>query len=254
MTPAPRFPEDRLSVFFPMYQEEANVEGSVQKALEVLPGLVGEYEILVVDDGSTDRTREIAERLAEEHPPVRVARHEVNRGYGAAVRTGLESASMELVFFTDGDLQFDLGELGLLLERIEGADVVCGYRLRRRDPAHRLLNAFLWNRLVRLLLGLRIRDVNCAFKLFRREALQRIEPLETDGAMLSTELMIKLQRSGATIREVGVHHYPRSAGEQTGAKPGVVLKAFRELFAMSRRLKGEGASGGERSAGRARGG
>jgi glycosyltransferase involved in cell wall biosynthesis len=146
---------------------------------------------------------------------------------------------MDLVFFTDGDLQFDLSELELLLDRIEDADVVCGYRIKRRDPLHRLLNAFLWNRLVRILLGLRIRDVNCAFKLFRRSVLANVGKLETDGAMLSTELMIKLQNKGAQIREVGVHHYPRPAGEQTGANPGVVLKAFRELFAMSHRLRNE---------------
>ena len=123
------------------------------------------------------------------------------------------------------------------MEKIDGADVVCGYRIKRRDPAHRLLNAFLWNRLVRIRLGLKIRDVNCAFKLFRRSMLDEIGKLETDGAMLSTELMIKLQAAGANIREVGVHHYPRPAGEQTGANPGVVLKAFRELFAMSRELR-----------------
>ncbi len=237
MSSVPRFPEERLTVFFPMYNEEANVEGSVVKALEVLPRLVGEYEVIVVDDGSADRTAEIGNQLAAGNSNVRVVSHAENEGYGAAVRTGLESAKMDLVFFTDGDLQFDLEELELLLERVEAADVVCGYRLKRRDPIHRLLNAFLWNRLVRILLNLRIRDVNCAFKLFRRSVLDKLGKLETDGAMLSTELMIKLQLAGAKIREVGVHHYPRPAGEQTGAKPGVVLKAFRELFAMSRRLR-----------------
>lgn len=236
---SPRFPDDSLTVFFPMYNEEENVEGSVRKALEVLPGWVSNFEVLIVDDGSSDSTPQIADRLAQDHPQVRVVHHPVNQGYGAAVRTGIESAAMDLVFFTDGDLQFDLSELELLLDRIEDADVVCGYRLKRRDPLHRLLNAFLWNRLVRILLGLRIRDVNCAFKLFRRSVLANVGKLETDGAMLSTELMIKLQNKGARIREVGVHHYPRPAGEQTGANPGVVLKAFRELFAMSHRLRNE---------------
>ena len=237
MSPPPRFPEERLSVFFPMSIEESNVEGSVSKALEVLPRLVGEFEVLVVDDGSSDKTPEIADALAAKHPEVRVVHHPENQGYGAAVRSGLESAQLELVFFTDGDLQFDLSELEGLLEQIERADVVCGYRIQRRDPPHRLLNAFLWNRLVRILLGLKIRDVNCAFKLFRKDVLTGLGKLETDGAMLSTELMIRLQQQGARIREVGVHHYPRPAGEQTGAKPGVVFKAFAELFAMSRELK-----------------
>ena len=149
----------------------------------------------------------------------------------------MPAARHELVFFTDGDLQFDLKELELLLRAIDGADVVVGYRIDRQDPPHRRLNAFLWNQLVRAMLGLRVRDVNCAFKLFRRQALAAAGPLEADGAMLSAELMIKLQRANLRIREVGVHHFPRSRGEQTGAKPGVILKAFRELMALRARLR-----------------
>jgi glycosyltransferase involved in cell wall biosynthesis len=234
---APRFAY-ALSLFFPMYDEQANVEESVRRAVTALAGLVREFEVIVVDDGSRDRTAELAERLAAADPRVQLVRHATNRGYGAALKSGFAAATKELVFFTDGDLQFDLSELGLLLERIEGADVVAGYRVARRDPLHRRLNAFLWNRLTRLVVGLPVRDVNCAFKLFRRQALAAIPPLEADGAMISAELMVKLARSGARIREVGVHHFPRTGGKQTGANPRVILKALGELLALSRKLRG----------------
>lgn len=234
---AVEFPGHSLSVFFPMFNEEENAEESARRALAVLPGLVSEFEVILVDDGSSDRTGAIADELAARDGRVRAVHHAHNRGYGASLKSGLAAARHELVFFTDGDLQFDLGEIRLLLRALEGADVVAGYRLDRQDPLGRRLNGILWTRLVRLVLGLRIRDVNCAFKLFRRSALARIAPLEAEGAMLSAELMVKLQRSGARLSEVGVHHFPRPRGQQTGAKPGVILKAFRELLALRRKLR-----------------
>jgi glycosyltransferase involved in cell wall biosynthesis len=232
-----RFAGRSLSLFFPMYNEAENVEESVRSALAVLPGLVDDFEIIVVNDGSRDRTGALAAELAARDPRVRVVQHPVNRGYGASLKSGFGAATRELVFFTDGDLQFDLGELELLLREIDVADVVVGYRIDRQDPLHRRLNAYLWNRLVRLVLGLRVRDVNCAFKLFRREALAAVTPLEADGAMISAELMVKLERGGFRIRQVGVHHYPRPRGQQTGARADVVLKAFRELMALRGRLR-----------------
>ena len=232
----PRFPGRAVSVFFPMYDEEENVEPTVRKAFEVLPELIDEFELIVVDDGSRDRTAEIADRLAREHPEVRVVHHETNRGYGAAVKSGIAAARHELVFFTDGDLQFDLQEIELLLERIDRYDAVVGYRKRRNDPFHRSVNTFLWNRLVALAFGLRMRDVDCAFKLFRSEALRALPPLSTGGAILSTELMVQLQRSGARFTEVGVNHYPRRRGEQSGASLRVIARAFKELFQLSRRI------------------
>jgi glycosyltransferase involved in cell wall biosynthesis len=231
-------PGRSLSVFFPMFNEQENAEESVRRALAVLPRLVEEFEVILVNDGSRDRTGALADELAARDPRVRVVHHPVNRGYGASLRSGLAAARHELVFFTDGDLQFDLAEIGLLLREIGAADVVAGYRLDRKDPLQRRLNGILWTRLVRAVLGLRIRDVNCAFKLFRREALAKIAPLEAEGAMLSAELMVKLQRSGARLREVGVHHFPRPRGQQTGANPGVILKAFRELLALRAKLEG----------------
>jgi glycosyltransferase involved in cell wall biosynthesis len=238
MSAPAKFPGRSLSVFFPMFNEQENAEESARRALAVLPALVEDFEVILVNDGSRDRTGECIEALAAQEPRVRAVHHPVNRGYGAALKSGFAAATRELVFFTDGDLQFDLGELELCLRALEGCDVVVGYRIQRRDPLQRKLNAALWNGLVRLTLGLRIRDVNCAFKLFRRSTVEALGPLEADGAMLSAELMTRLQRSGARIREVGVHHYPRPRGQQTGAKASVILKAFRELLALRKKLAG----------------
>jgi glycosyltransferase involved in cell wall biosynthesis len=240
MSVAPKFAGRSLSVFFPMFNEEANAEEAVRRALAVLPALVEDFEIILVNDGSRDRTGELADTLAARDRRVRAVHHAENRGYGAALKSGFAAATGELVFFTDGDLQFDLAELELLLAVIDGCDVVAGYRLDRQDPLQRRINAHLWNLLVRLTLGLRIRDVNCAFKLFRRGVVEALGPLEADGAMLSAELMLRLQRSGARIREVGVHHFPRHHGQQTGAKPGVIWKALRELRALRKELEARG--------------
>ena len=225
-----------ISVFFPMHDEEGNIEPQVETALEVLRGYTDDFEVIVVNDGSKDRTGEIADRLQAEHPEVRVVHHEHNRGYGGAVKSGFEAATKELVFFTDGDRQFDLREIGLLLERIEDHDVVIGYRMKRSDPLHRSLNTFCWHKLVRLLFGLKVRDIDCAFKLFRREVLEKIGRLETEGAVLSTELLVKISRAGFRMAEVGVHHYPRPTGQQSGASLRVIARAFRELAGLRRRL------------------
>ena len=226
-----------LSLFFPMHDEEENAERAVARALEVLPALVDEFEVIAIDDGSRDRTGEILDRLAAEHDTVRVVHHEVNRGYGAAVKSGFAAARHELVFYTDGDLQFDLGELRGFLEHLDHADVVVGYRVDRQDALHRKLNGWLWSKLMWLTLGLRYRDIDCAFKLIPRRYLEEIGPLEADGAMLSAELLKRLELAGARIREVGVGHYPRLSGEPSGAKASVILKAFRELARTRRRLR-----------------
>lgn len=229
--------EHSLTVFFPMHNEEENAERSVQRALEVLPKLVRDFEVICVNDGSQDRTGEICDALAIGIDQVRVVHHEVNKGYGAAVKSGFAAAQHDLVFFTDGDLQFDLAELELFLERLDEADVIVGYRKKRQDPPHRLLNGWLWNKLMWLVLGLKFRDVDCAFKLIRREYLDKIGPLETDGAMLSAELLVKLKRSGARMLEMGVSHYPRPSGESSGANPSVIFKAFLELGANLQKLR-----------------
>jgi len=234
---APRLPE--LSWFFPAHNEEANLEPLVAEALGTLPTLAERFEIIVVDDGSRDATPTIADRLAAEHPDiVRVVHHPTNLGYGAALRSGFRAARFAAVAFTDGDRQFQVADLGRLAERLAGADhpdVVAGFRIKRADPLVRTVYARLYKLANRIFFGLRIRDIDCACKLFRREALQGIR-VESGGAFFSAELCIKLDASGRTIVEVGVPHYPRTAGSQTGAKVSVVGRAVKDFWSLRLRL------------------
>jgi len=224
-----------LSVFFPACNEEANIAALLSSARSVLREVAGEYEIIVVDDGSRDRTAEIVRQAATRDGRVRLVRHSVNRGYGRALITGFAACRLPWVFFSDADNQFDLGELRLLLARREEADLVLGYRRHRQDPLVRKLNALGWCRLVRLVLGLRVRDVNCAFKLIRREVFDRVS-LEASGAVISAELLTKAQRAGFRFVEVPVSHFPRTAGQPSGADPRVIARAFGELARLRRTL------------------
>ncbi len=225
-----------ISAFFPAHNEEGNIAELTKKALYVLNEICDEYEVIIVNDGSKDRTLEEAKKLAEIDGHVRVVNHEVNRGYGAAVKSGFASAKYEWVFFTDGDGQFDVNEIKKLTELAGEYDVIAGYRINRQDPFHRKLNAKMWSTLVNILFRLGIRDVDCAFKLLKKEILDK-NTLEADGAMISTELLAKAKKGGYKIGEVGVHHYPRKAGEQSGAKLKVIIKAFAELFRLYKKLK-----------------
>jgi glycosyltransferase involved in cell wall biosynthesis len=228
-----------LSAFFPAYNEESNLVSMYESLSATLPQVAAEYEIIIVNDGSRDGTGAIADRLAKEDSRVRHIRHETNRGYGAAVATGCEASRHEYLFFTDGDNQFDVSQISLFVPFAAEFDAVIGYRINRRDPFIRVLNGHAWNRLVGWMFGLRVKDIDCAFKLIRRSALPAGR-LESSGAMVSTELLVKLVRAGCSIREVGVRHRPRVAGKQTGANPRVVLRAFRELYAFRRKLRREG--------------
>jgi glycosyltransferase involved in cell wall biosynthesis len=227
-----------LSVFLPSHNEEANVERVVRSYLAVLPRYADQYEVIVVDDGSRDRTGEIADRLAAEDPHVRVVHHEVNRGYGGAVTSGIRAARMPYVLLSDGDGQFDPDEIGKLIAFVPEYDVVAGHRSQRADHLIRKLNGKAWTLLVRGLLGVGISDIDCGFKLFKREFLDRIE-LRARGAMISTELMARLAGAGAKVREVEVTHLPRLAGEQSGANLRVVARAFKELFVLYDDLRRE---------------
>ena len=192
----------RLSYFFPAHNEEANLEGLVAEALEALPEIADQFEIIAVDDGSKDRTAEIADRLAAEHPGVvRVVHHPVNRGYGGALRSGFEASRYELLAFTDGDRQFRVADLGRLTARLAGADrpdVVVGYRIKRADPVIRVVYARTYKLANRIFFGLKVRDVDCACKLFRREALEGVR-VESGGAFFSAELLIKVQAAGRSV-------------------------------------------------------
>jgi glycosyltransferase involved in cell wall biosynthesis len=237
---APGDERPRLTFFFPAYNEEENVEATVERALaEIGPLVDGSLEVLVVDDGSTDRTPQLADALAAANPAVRV-HHQPNRGYGGALKAGFANARGELICFSDGDLQFDLQEMARLLDRLrDGAkqpvDVVIGYRIKRRDPFHRLFIAKTYNAIVSVLFGLRVRDIDCAMKLFRREVFDGLL-LEADGPFLSAELLIKLKALGVRIAQVGVNHYPRAAGTNTGASFTKILRTFRDLGVLRLRL------------------
>ncbi|MGN6475401.1 MAG: glycosyltransferase family 2 protein [Mycobacteriales bacterium] len=221
----------QLSIVLPAYNEEANVEQAVVRATEVASRYCDAHEIIVVDDGSSDATATIVESLARDDARIRLVRHAVNQGYGGALKSGFLAATMDLVFFTDSDNQFDLDELGVFIDLIQSVDVVAGYRIKRRDPFTRRLIARAWNYLVRALFYVPVRDIDCAFKLFRREVFDGLE-LNSVGAMVNTELMVKLGRSGYRVVEVGVQHFPRTAGTPQGASLKVILRAFSELRRM----------------------
>jgi glycosyltransferase involved in cell wall biosynthesis len=227
-----------LSVFFPCYNEEANVENMVRKAQGILPEVAEQWEIIPVNDGSKDRTGEIIGRLAKEDVHVHPVHHEKNRGYGGAVISGYNAAKYEYVFFTDGDLQFDLREITLLIEKLDEGDLILGYRKNRQDPWLRKLNAFMWGSLVKFLFGFQVRDVDCAFKLIKRKVIDKVQ-LSAGGAMVSTELLARANKAGFRFVEVGVTHYPRVAGTQTGANLKVIFRAFGELFKLYGKIKSQ---------------
>jgi len=223
----------RLTIFFPAFNEEENVAETVRRALDDVGPLVdGSIEVLVVDDGSTDATPQLADTLAAADPRVRV-HHQPNRGYGGALRAGFEHATGELIGFSDADLQFDLREMGRLLGRLDDpvrgpVDAVIGYRLQRRDPPHRIFIAKAYNAIVSATFALRVRDIDCAMKLFRREVFDGLR-LQAESPFLSAELLIKLKARGERIAQLGVTHYPRTAGTNTGASFRKIMRTFRDI-------------------------
>ena len=228
-----------LSFFFPAHNEEANLEALVDEALGALPELAEKFEIIAVDDGSRDRTPAIADELAGKHPDVfRVVHHPTNLGYGAALRSGFGATRFGLIAFIDGDRQFRVADVARLTERFAAADapdVVVGYRIGRADPLIRRWYARIYHLSNRVFFGVRVRDIDCACKLFKREALVPVR-ISSGGAFFTAELLIKLRSEGRRLAEVGIPHYPRTAGSQTGAKPKVVLRAVRDFWGLRFRL------------------
>jgi glycosyltransferase involved in cell wall biosynthesis len=236
--PAPD-PVERLSYFFPAHNEAENLAPLVAEALATLPGLATTFEIVIVDDGSRDTTGAIADELAAAHPDVvRAVHHPTNLGYGAALRSGFRAARYELVAFTDGDRQFRVADLGRLTARLaepDRPDVVVGFRIKRADPPIRTAYARAYRFANRVWFGLKVRDVDCACKLFRREALEGVR-VESGGAFFSAELLIKLRARGRSVVEVGVPHHPRTAGSPTGAKPSVIWRAVKDFWSLRLRM------------------
>ena len=229
-----------LSVVLPAYNEEENVESAVEHVSDVAQTLDREYEIILVNDGSSDRTGEIGRELEERVPNFRLVEHYPNRGYGGALKAGFDAATKDLIAFYPADAQFDFGEIECLVAAVEeeNADVVCGYRFDRQDNAIRKLNAFGWNMVVRMFFGYLCRDIDCGFKLFRREILERVN-IMSDGAMIDTEFLAGAKARGYRIAEVPLTHLPREAGEATGANLAVIVKAFQDLVRFRRRLNQE---------------
>jgi glycosyltransferase involved in cell wall biosynthesis len=234
-----------ISVFFPAYNDEASIAGLVGDALALLPSLTDDFEVIVVNDGSTDGTAAVLEGLARADRRVRVVTHEVNRGYGAALRTGFASATKELVFYTDGDGQYDVRELALLRPLlVEGVDIVNGYKVQRADGWQRKAVGAAYNRLAHLLFSIPIRDVDCDFRLVRRRAVERVALVSSSGS-ICVELVHKLHRSGCVFAEVPVRHRPRVHGRSQFFTFRRIARTALDLLSLWLRVAAPGREGGK---------
>lgn len=228
----------RLSVFFPVVNEEGNLENTVKKAVKVLENLKLKYEILIIDDGSVDKTGEIAEKLAKENSLIRVKYHEGNYGYGEALKTGFYNSKYEFIVYTDGDGQFEFSEVDKFIEKIVNYDLIIGFRIKRKDNFIRTLFARGWAFALFLFFGLNLKDVDCGFKMVRKKVLDTIPRLaSTRGGMINAELAIKAKKFGFKITQIGVAHYPRVTGKPTGANINVIASSFADLFKLWWKLR-----------------
>jgi glycosyltransferase involved in cell wall biosynthesis len=218
-----------LSVFFPAYNDSGTIASMVIRAVKAASELTPDFEVIVVDDGSADSTADIADELARKYPQVRAVHHPINRDYGAALQTGFRSATKELIFYTDGDAQYDPSELAVLWARMSAdCDLVNGYKISRADPLHRIVIGRVYHYIVSMLFGLKLRDVDCDFRLMRRTIFERIN-LEKTSGIICVEMMKKIQDAGFRIAEVPVHHYHRAYGRSQ-------FFNFRRLFRTGRDL------------------
>ena len=230
-----KFPS--LSVFFPAYNDAASLPQLIGRTFAVLERHVADYEVIVVNDGSHDDTAAVLDRLQRQYQPrMRVVTHEVNRGYGGALRSGFAAAAKDFVFYTDGDGQYDMGELPLLLKLMRpDTGLVNGYKLERHDPAHRIWIGNVYNFCARLLFRIRIRDIDCDYRLIRRSLVEKIRLASTSGA-ICVELVRKLELSGFGVAEAGVHHYPRLHGRSQFFRVKSLAVTFGQLLRLWVRL------------------
>ena len=221
-----------LSIFFPFWNEEKNVKHVVESAILVAKSIAEQWEILIIDDGSSDKTYEIGRELAQKYKNVRAITHSPNRGYGAALREGFENARYKYVVFTDGDRQFDFSEVDKFVDAINGSDIVIGFRKQRRDKFVRHVLMYLLKIWDFVFFRFYFKDIDCGFKMFRKSVFNEILPVRSEGAMITTEILAKATRKKLKIKEVEVNHYPREFGDQSGANIAVVVRAVLESFIL----------------------
>lgn len=223
-----------LSIFFPFWNEEKNIQRVVEDAIPVAQKVASKWEILMIDDGSKDATLERALALEKKHKNLRVISHSPNRGYGAALKEGFSNSRYDVVVFTDGDGQFDFSQIEKFIESIDDADIVIGYRKKRRD--HKIAKRLMLMSMLKIwdliLFGIWFKDIDCGFKMFKRSAMNEIGPLRSEGAMVTTEILAKAKKKKLKIVQVGVDHYPRKYGAQTGAEIAVIIRAVLESFML----------------------
>ncbi|MSQ24258.1 MAG: glycosyltransferase family 2 protein [Chloroflexi bacterium] len=225
-----------ISAVLPAYNEEAVIGSTARAVADALSTCTDSYEVIVVNDGSRDRTAAVIDDLHASRPEIRCVSHPTNRGYGEALRTGLNAGGKEWLFITDGDGQFDPTEIERFLPQTDNAELVIGFRAPRKDPFIRKLNALGWKAVVHLLFGYTARDIDCAFKLLRKDIWHHVE-VHSGGATFSAELLVKARQCGYEVVELPVTHLPRRAGQATGARPRVILRAFRDIIRLRLALK-----------------
>ncbi len=228
-----------MSVFFPAYNEEKNIKTTVEKCISILEEITPKWEVVIIDDGSTDNTGKVSQQLVDKYKgSVRVITHNPNRGYGGALKSGLYGCKYKWIAFTDSDGQFDFSEIYHFIDtaKTQKSDLVIGYRLKREDPPVRIIIAGLlkvWNF---IFYGSRFKDADCGFKLVKKEVVDKIPPLQTESAITETEFLIRAKKAGFKITEIGVRHFARTEGSQTGGNPKVILKAAKESFNLWKAL------------------
>lgn len=224
-----------LSVFFPCYNEEANIQRTVDRAIPIIKNIADKWEVLIINDGSKDKTGEIALKIQKKYPNIRIITHDPNRGYGAAFKSGFYNANYQWIAFTDADGQFDFSDIKKLYRRQQqtNADVVIGYYLGRKVPFIRIWGSKLWELAVFILFGLKVKDIDCGFKLVNKKVIETIPKLQAErGPFITSEFLIQTKKAGFSISQVGVRHFERFAGEATGTKLNVIISGFKDLFRL----------------------
>ncbi len=223
-----------LSIFFPFWNEEKNIQRVVEDAIPIAKRVASKWEILMVDDGSKDGTYDRAVDLEKKHKNLKVVSHNPNRGYGAALKEGFSNSQYDVIVFTDGDGQFDFSQVDRFIESLSDADIIIGYRKKRRD--HKIAKRLMLMSLLKIwdliLFGIWFKDIDCGFKMFKKSAMNEIGPLRSEGAMVTTEILAKAKKKKLKIVQVGVDHYPRKYGAQTGAEIAVIIRAILESFML----------------------